>query len=57
MTIFVKRTDFSHDGCKTAADVAYRQQMLSNIASGIKEGRVIAAHRVWKLDPRATPRA
>lgn len=45
----VKRADFSHDGCKTAADVRERQQMLSNIAQGLRSGAVLIAYRIWKL--------
>lgn len=48
----IKRADFNHDGCKTAADVRERQQMLSNIASGLRSGSVLIAARVWKLGGR-----
>ncbi len=48
--------DFSRDGCRTDADVRYRQQMLGNIADGLRTGHVLIGHRVWVLEPQ-TPLA
>lgn len=45
---------FSHDGCKTKADIANRKEMLNQIRRGFdgpqaRGNMVLTGYRTWKL--------
>jgi hypothetical protein len=47
MNANVKRAEFRHDGCRTDADVRYRQEMLRNIATAHTQRLILVKPQTW----------